>query len=91
MSNATGNATISGLTQALANTIDSRHAAAEVLMRVAEEGSSGHYPSEVSGEMLGAALWRVVLNSHEADALGSILRGWFQAEANWRGQLPSAS
>ncbi len=69
--------------QALAGmrqSISSRHQAAEILHSVAESGSAGCFPSDVTCEELGRALFRIVMNAPDQDPLLSLLQGYRAAE-----------
>ena len=69
--------------QAMSNTIASRHQAAEVLRCVAEDGSAGCFPSDVTCEQLGRAIFRIAMNAPDDDPLVSLLSGWRAAERDF--------
>lgn len=69
--------------QAMGNSIASRHQAAEVLERVAEYGSAGCFPSDVTCEQLGRAIFRIAMNAPDDDPLMSFLSGWRAAERDF--------
>ena len=58
----------------------SRTYAATVLYEVADLGSSGNFPREVTGQDIGLSLFRVVSNSAERDPLAGIAIGWLRCE-----------
>jgi len=66
--------------QGMCNVISSRHQAADILHRVAEEGSAGCFPSDVTSEELGRALFRIVMNAPDQDPLLALLKGYRAAE-----------
>ncbi|HUD11565.1 MAG TPA: hypothetical protein VMS08_04070 [Candidatus Saccharimonadia bacterium] len=89
---ATGHASVERVTQALMSTVGSRHAAADILISVAEEGATGHWPQGISSEELGVALWRIAgFGPHDPDPLVAILRGWHKAEAAWLARRAAGS
>jgi hypothetical protein len=63
----------------MCNMIGSRHAAAEVLRKVAEAGSCGGFPDDVTCEGLGKALERICLNAPVRNPMTRVLRGWRKA------------
>ena len=67
----------------MVGSIQSRHEAAFILHRVAEEGESGHFPVDVTCEELGRALRRTCSNSNEANPLAEIVRGYVDAEVEF--------
>lgn len=69
--------------QAMGNTIASRHQAAEVLERVAKDGSAGCFPSDVTCDQLGRALFRIAMNAPDEDPLMGVLSGWRAAERDF--------
>lgn len=60
--------------------VGSRHVAAEILRKVAEAGSYGGFPADVTCEQLGQALERICLNSQEDDPMFKVFQSWRQAE-----------
>lgn len=72
--------TVKMVLDGMRQTIGSRHAAAEILQKVAEAGSWGGFPSDVTCEQLGRALFRIVMNSPEEQAFLELLKGWRAAE-----------
>jgi hypothetical protein len=89
---APGHVCAADVTQALMSSIGSRHAAADILMSVAEEGATGSWPQGISSEELGTALWRIAgFGPHDPDPLVAILRGWHKAEAAWLARCAAGS
>lgn len=66
--------------QGMREMIGSRHAAAEILKKVAEAGSWGGFPDDVTCEQLGKALERICLNCPEEDPLSKVFQSWRQTE-----------
>src|SRR6185437_16260786 len=56
-----------------------RETAARMLEKVADDGSCGCWPPDVTAEQLGHALYRIAMNAPEEDPLRSILKGWRDA------------
>jgi hypothetical protein len=56
--------------------VPNRATAAKVLRTVAQAGSYGSWPSEVTSAELGAALYRLAMNAPEENPLEAILNGW---------------
>lgn len=73
--------------EGMKSTISSRHQAAEVLNRVAEDGQAGCFPLDVTCEQLGRALFRIAMNANEEDPLMGILSGWRAAEREFQRRL----
>lgn len=63
----------------LTEPICSRLAASEVLRKVAEAGSWGGFPQDVTCEELGRALERICLNAPHENSLWRVFRGWHKA------------
>lgn len=63
----------------MSQTIGSRHHAAEVLQKVAEHGSWGGFPNDVSCDQIGEALERICLNAPIPNPLTRVLKGWRKA------------
>ena len=74
----------------MARSIASRHEAADVLRKVAESGSAGHFPDDVTCEELGQALFRIMMNAPDDDPLTSILKGYRAAELERQERLLDA-
>jgi len=72
--------TTKGLLDGMSRAILSRRTAAEILQKVAEAGSYGSFPSDVTCEQLGKALFRIVMNSPEEQAFLELIKGWRAAE-----------
>jgi len=72
--------TVQTVVQGMREMIGSRHEAADILRKVAEAGSYGSFPSDVTCEQLGAALERICLNSQEEDPMSKVFQAWRQAE-----------
>ena len=70
--------------EAVSSAINSRHAAAEILQKVAEAGSYGSFPDDVTCEEIGRALFRIAMNSPSKDPLMDILNGYRLAEIERR-------
>ena len=64
--------------------VASRHVAAEILQKVAEHGSFGSFPSDVTCEEAGRALFRIAMNSPSRDPLMDIMSGYRAAEAEYQ-------
>lgn len=69
--------------QAMGNTIVGRHQAAETLERVAQYGSAGCFPHDVTCDQLGRALHRICINAPEEDPLLALLTGWRAAQRDY--------
>ncbi len=67
--------------------IGSRHEAAEILRKVADAGSYGGFPEDVTCEQLGQALERICLNLPARNPKFAVLRGWCKAERRRDRQL----
>jgi len=78
---------VQGVVRSMQESIGSRHVAADVLRKVAELGSSGNFPSDVTCEQLGRALFRIAMNAPDEDPLLSILNGYRAAEREWHERL----
>jgi hypothetical protein len=61
------------------NMVGSRIAAVEVLQKVADAGSYGGFPDDVTCEQIGQALERICHNAPVANPLTRVLRGWRKA------------
>jgi hypothetical protein len=72
-------ATVAGVLVAMSNSIGSRHQAAEILQKVAEAGSWGGFPSDVTCDQVGEALERICLNAPIPNPLTRVLKGWRKA------------
>jgi hypothetical protein len=72
---------------AMMSSISSRNEAAELLHLVAELGSSGNFPGDVSGELLGRAIFRIAMNSPEPDAVIKIITGLLDAHKEFMQRL----
>ena len=66
---------------AMGRSIVSRHQAEEILHKVADAGSYGGFPEDVTCEDLGKALFRVMINAPGKDPLLDLLKGFREAEA----------
>lgn len=60
--------------------VGSRYDAADTLRSVAEAGSWGGFPQNVTCEEIGRALHRICLNAPEEDPLLSIVKGYRSVE-----------
>jgi len=69
----------------------SRHQATNILRRVAEAGSYGSFPDEVTCEQLGRALERICVNCKEEDPMFKVFQSWRQAELERDRRLREAS
>lgn len=63
----------------MSHSIGSRHEAAAILQRVAEAGSWGGFPSDVTCDQIGEALERICLNAPIQNPLTRVLKGWRKA------------
>jgi len=72
--------TVKMVLDGMCQTIGSRHVASEILHKVAEVGSWGGFPSDVTCEQLGRALFMIVMNSPEEQAFLELIKGWRAAE-----------
>lgn len=66
---------------AMQRSITSRHEAADILRKVAEYGESGNFPSDVTCEELGRALFRIMMNAPEEEPFPALVKGYHVAEA----------
>lgn len=69
---------------AMKESITSRHHAADVLRKVAEDGQYGCYPEDVLPEELGQAIWRIFMNCNAENALPRLINSLLMAEADFR-------
>ena len=72
---------------AISQSIVSRHQAADLLKKVADCGSWGGFPQDVTCEEIGRALERICINSPEQDPLMEVLKGWREAERKRNARL----
>ena len=73
-------------TKAITGSIVSRHDAADIFAKLAEDGRAGCFPSDISCFAIGLALERVCINSGVEDPLAWIIQGYNMAakmRANW--------
>lgn len=75
------------LKQGMCDTINSRHAAADLLQQVVDMGRCGCFPDGVTGETLGRALFRICMNSPEPDVVQAIVQGLTAAESEFNTRL----
>lgn len=72
-------ATVIGVLGGMSRSIGSRHEAAAILQKVAEAGSWGGFPSDVTCDQIGEALERICLNAPIHNPLTRVLKGWRKA------------
>lgn len=58
----------------------SREAAANILHKLADAGSYGSFPEDVTCEDIGRALERICINCHEEDPMLKVFEAWRSAE-----------
>lgn len=66
--------------RAMQGAVGSRLQATEILRKVAEAGSYGGFPDDVTCSQLGQALERICLNCDEEDPMFKVFQAWRQAE-----------
>ena len=76
--------TVESILGAMGDSISTRHIAAKVIAKVAEAGSAGHFPEDVTCEQLGEALERIMVNAPGDDPLTDLIRGYRDAEKRRR-------
>ena len=74
------NATVAGVLVNMSQSIGSRHEAAAILQKVADAGSYGGFPSDVTCDQIGEALERICLNAPIRNPLTRVLKGWRKAD-----------
>lgn len=77
--------------ESMKRSIDSRHEAADVLRKVAELGQAGCFPSDVTSEELGQALFRIMMNAPEENPFVELVKGYHAAENRWHERLLNAA
>ena len=82
--------TVAFVLESMGSSIGSRHQAADVLRKVAEDGQFGCYPQDVSPEELGQALWRIFMNCNAENAVPRLVNSLLMAQADFhrRCKLP---
>lgn len=76
--------TVAFVLDGMRSSIGSRHQAADILRKVAEDGQFGCYPQDVSPEELGQALYRVFMNCNAENAVPRLVNALLLAEADFR-------
>lgn len=67
------------IVEAISDSINSRHRAAEILGKVAEDGRCGCFPADVTCEQIGEALERILVNAPGDCPFDRVVSGWQKA------------